>query len=167
MPNCLLKKGFVIGIIFLFIAITISSVSGTIISKNIKLKEQNIIDEKEIPFISNDDVEIYIYAGDKSDDPAKPSYGIVITIKVINHLSEAIWVYFQEDYFSLLSGKPIDAFQWRNQFVAPPHETKIIEIYGGVPIPCRYRITVQAYVFEYISRSGFQFRRFTFFPGEK
>ena len=80
MLNSMLKRGFVIGIIFLFIAITISSVSGIIISKNIELKEQKIIDEKEISLISGDDVEIYIYAGDKSDNPAKPSYGIVITM---------------------------------------------------------------------------------------
>jgi len=167
MLNKLFKKGLVVGIIVLLIAISISPASGTVIFKNTNSEEKNIIDEQEIPLISGNDVEIYIYAGNHSDNPAGPSYGFEVNIIVINHHSEAIWVYFQEDYFSLFSGKLIDTFQIRNQFVAPPHQTKIVVIVGGVPIPCRYRITVQAYVFEYVSRSGFQFRRFTFLSGEE
>ncbi len=167
MPNCLFKKGLVIGIITLLITIVVSPASGNVIFKKTNIEEQNITDNQEIPLINSDDIEIYIYAGNKSDNPSGPSYGLGAYIKVINHLNEAIWIYFQEDYFSLLSGKPIDAFQFKNQFVSPPHETTTIRLMGGVPIPCRYRITVQAHIFEYISRSGFQFRYFTFFPGEK
>ena len=163
-----MKKKLIVVLIFtLLVATAILPVSGNEnLNKTKQGTQDNIVVEK-VATNSGDDVEIYIYAGHQTDDPAGLSYGFVMTIEVINHLSEAIWVYTQEDYFSLLSGQPIDAFQWRNQFVAPPNESHSLHSSGGVPIPCRYRVTAQAYVIESVSRSGFQFRRFVFFPGEK
>ena len=161
------KKIIVVFILTLLIATVILPVSGNENLNKIKHgKQDNIVIEK-VSTNSGDDVEIYIYADYQTDDPEGPSYGFRTTIEVINHLDEAIWVYYQEDYFSLWSGQPIDAFQWRYQFVAPPHESTSHHTSGGVPIPCRYRLTVQAHAIESVSRSGFQFRRFVFLFGEK
>jgi len=165
--NYLKKKMIGILIFTLLVATAILPASGNEnLNKTKQGTQDNIVVEKLFTTSSND-VEIYIYAGHQTDDPAGPSFGAVMTIEVINHLSEAIWVYFQEDYFSLLSGQPIDAFQWTGQFVAPPNESHSLYSSGGVPIPCRYRVTAQAYVIESVSRSGLQFRRFILFPGEK
>ena len=162
------KKITAVLVLTLLVVMAIFPVSGNEnLNKTKQGKQGNIVVEK-VATNSGDDVEIYIYAGHQTDDPAGLSYGFGITIEVINHLSEAIWVYFQEDYFSLLSGQPIDAFQWMYQFVVPPNESPSFHYSsGGVPIPCWYRVTAQAYVIESVSRSGFQFRRFIFFPGEK
>ena len=164
-----MKKEMIGILIFtLLVATAILPVSGNEnLNENEYRKQHNVVVEK-VATNSGDDVEIYIYAGHQTDDPAGPSYGFVMTIEVINHLSEAIWVYYQEDHFSLLSGQPIDAFQWMYQFVVPPNESPSFHYSsGGVPIPCWYRVTAQAHVIESVSRSGFQFRRFIFFPGEK
>ena len=154
-----------VGIILLFVGTTFIPMTIGLNDKDIPITIHEQISESPETLFSDSNVEIYIYAGSEPNDTTGPSYGFGLTIKVINHLSDNIWVYFQEDYFSLLTGQPVDAFQWKYQFVASTgvHRYKIS---GGVPFPYRYRITVQADVFESVSRSGFQFRRFIFFPGE-
>ena len=162
----LIAKYLAVGMVLFFITSTIIPMTLALKEKSVPTTIQKITSrQSELLYNGGNVVEIYIYAGSEPNDTTESSYGFGVTIKVINHLSENIWVYFQEDYFSLLTGQPVDAFQWKDQFVASTG-VQHFKISGGVSFPYRYRITVQADVFESVSRSGFQFRRFVFFPGE-
>ena len=158
-----MNKLITLGIMLLFLGMTISSSTGFYMER-----QNNTVVEK-VPTNSGDDIEIYIHAGwlPRIDPPTGPSFGFGITIEVINNLSEAVWIYYQEDYYSLLSGEPFDSYGWGGSFVAPPNQSYSMSHSGGVGIPCRYTVTVQADLVKYVSRSGFQIRRLVFFPGEK
>jgi hypothetical protein len=157
-----MKKILTFGIMLMLLCLTLSSSSGLDAEKQIDTAVE------KVPNNSGDDIEIYIYAGlpYKTNITTGPSIGFGITIEVINNLSEGIWIYFQEDYYSLFSGEPL-RYGWRDTFVAPPNESYWSWHSGGVGLPCRLTITVQADLVKYVSKSGFQIRRLVFFPGEK
>jgi len=158
-----MRKIIALGIMLLFVVMTISSSTGLYVER------QNNTAVEKVPTNSGDDIEIYIYAGwlPRIGPSTGASFGFGITIEVINNLSEAIWVYYQEDYYSLLSGEPLDRYGWDGRFPVPQNQSYSMSHSGGVGIPCRYTVTVQADLVKYVSRSGFQIRRLVFFPGEK
>lgn len=159
------RKGIAFSIMFLFILVSLAQYAGTtsINSDGLTNYSQETIQN------SSDDIEINIFAGffPFTKDPTEPSLGVGVTIEVINNLSEGIWIYYQENHYTLKSGEPLDLYGGRSQFPAPPNSTYPVWHSGGTPIPCRITITVQADLVKYISRSGFQFLRFIYFPGEK
>lgn len=156
-----MKKILTIGIMLLFLGMTITSSTG------LHLEKQNK-DVEKVSTISGDDIEIYIYAGflPRFDYTKGPSIGFGVMMEVFNNLSKALLVYFQRDYYTLLSGEPLDPYGWRGSFVVPPNNSTWAGSSGGVGIPCCLTVTVQVDNIKYVSRTGFQFRRCIFFPGE-
>ena len=158
-----MKKILTLSIMLLLLCLTLSSSSGLDAEKQINPSVENVSTD------SGDDIEIYISAGFpyKRNITTGPSIGFGITIEIINNLSKAIWIYYQEDLYSLFSGEHLDRYGWADTFAAPPNDSYWMWHSGGVGIPCRLTITVQADIVKYVSRSGFQIRRLVFFPGEK
>ncbi|UCD13664.1 MAG: hypothetical protein JSW60_08920 [Thermoplasmatales archaeon] len=156
-----MKKILTFGIMLLFLGMTVSTTG-------LHREKQNN-DVEKVSTISGDDIEIYIYAGilPRYIYTKGPSIGFGIMMEVFNNLSEALVVYWQRDYYTLLSGEPLDPYGWGGSFVVPPNDSTWAGSSGWVGIPCRLTVTVQAGLIKYVSRSGFQIRRLVFFPGEK
>lgn len=158
-----MRKILSFGIVLLFILLTISSSTGLYVEK---WDNTNV---EKTSTKSGDDIEIYIYAGllPRFDYTKGPSFGFGIMMEIFNNLSEPFWVYWQRDYYRLISGEPLDIFGWSGNFVVPPNDSTWAGSSGWVGIPCRITVTVQVDNLKYESRTGFQFRRCVFFPGEK
>jgi len=144
----LLRKGLVVGII-LFIVLL------------------NVV--PTITALSNDDVEIYISSDfpKVTENPDAASLGRGIFIYVINHLNEPLGIYIQCDFYTLFHRYPIESYQWRLIHTCDANGNSSSFFSVGTPFPCHVTITVQANDIKYVSRSGFIFLRWIFFPAVK
>ena len=149
----MIKKGFVVGFIILFVSVTC------------------------IPPIiaqTNDTVTICITAGflfnQHYDKPNSLSIGKGVMIYVVNNLSEPIWIVYQFDYSSL-SGEPLDTLRFVGEFPygLPPDNYTSGAFSNFIQLPCRITVSVEIGSFETggittVTRSGYQFHRWLFFP---
>lgn len=130
-----------------------------------------------IPLIiaqSNDDVTICITAGFlfnmNYDEPNNRNIGRTVTIYVVNNLSEPIWIFYQVDY-STLSGEALVTLRLTGEYpyALPPDNYTLNAFSNFVQIPCRLTVSVEIGSYDTgaiktVSRSGYQFHRWVFFP---
>jgi hypothetical protein len=116
--------------------------------------------------VTNDDVEIYISSEfpKVKDNPDAASLGHGLFIYIINHLNEPLGIYIQWDFSTLFQRSPIESYQWRYVHGCDANGTSSSFSSTGTPFPCRLTITVQANDIKYVSRSGFIFLRWIYFP---
>jgi|GEM_PF-5379681 len=121
-----------------------------------------------------DDVTICITAGFffnvDYDKPNSRSIGKGIRIYVVNNLSEPIWIFYQIDY-SMLSDESLDTLRIAGEFpyALPPDNDTKSAILNFIQLPCRITVSVEIGSFDTgpiatITRSGYQFHRWVFFP---
>lgn len=130
--------------------------------------ETEILELQKTSLSTSDGVEIYIFADRTTypDDPLGPGVGRSIWIYVINNRKEPIRVYYQIDYCSLLLNYPLDTYQWKGYFDHQANSSYPTVFSNGVPVPCHLIVTVQSSDV-YVSRYGFQFLRWIYFPREE
>ena len=151
----LLKKCLVVGFILIFVSL---NVVPTITAQ------------------SNDDITICITAGffpkPNYDKPNMRSIGRGLMMYVVNNWTEPIWVIYQFDYYTL-SGEPLKSMRVVGEFVysLPPNNSSWEGVSNFIPLPCQITMSVEVGSFETggfktVTRSGYQFHRWVFFPKE-
>jgi len=116
-----------------------------------------------------DDVEIYITSDSTHypDNPGAASLGNAVIIYVVNHLNEPLGIYIQWDFSTPFLRYPIESYQWRYVHTCDANSSTSSFSSTGTPFPCHLTITVQANDIKYVSRSGFIFFRWVYFPEVK